>query len=113
MQMRRGLTLIEVVVAILVFAVGGLGLAASSATILKQMSETTLRAKAGFMARSTSETANAFNCDDLSNGEARSRGIRSVWTLNGSRAITLSLRVERTDHRGTHNDTFLTAVQCE
>ncbi|MDQ3082489.1 MAG: prepilin-type N-terminal cleavage/methylation domain-containing protein [Gemmatimonadota bacterium] len=113
MQMRRGLTLIEAVIAILVFAIGGLGLAASAATIIRQMSANTLRANAGFIARSTSETANGFNCDDLAGGETRSNGIRSVWTLNGATTKNLDQRVERTDHRGTHNDRFLSAVSCD
>ncbi len=113
MQMRRGLTLIEVVVAILVFAIGGLGLAASAATIVRQMSANTLRANAAFIARSTAETANASRCDDLIGGEVTSKGIHSIWTLNGTMTKTLDQRIERADHSGTHNDNFLTAVSCK
>ncbi len=113
MPMRRGLTLIEVVVAILVFAIGGLGLAASAATIARQMSANTLRANAGLIARSTAEIANASRCDDLIGGEARFRGVHSVWSLSGTWTKTLDQRVERTDHRGVQSDNFLTAVSCE
>jgi len=40
---RRGLTLVEVMIAILVFAIGALGLAATSAAILRQMASNARR----------------------------------------------------------------------
>jgi len=59
---RAGLTLIEVIVAMLVFAVGALGLAAGSATIARQMSNTSLRSRSSSIARSRDERSHSLPC---------------------------------------------------
>ena len=112
MQRRSGLTLVEVVIAILVFAVGGLGLAASSAAIAKQISSNTLRARAASIARSRAESASAADCVLLSSGQSTLPAIRSIWTVSGAQAGMLDQRIERTDSRGLHVDNFLSAVPC-
>lgn len=112
MHRRAGLTLVEVVIAILVFAIGGLGLAASSAAIARQISSNTLRARAASIARTRSESAIGRPCESLSSGEASVPAIRSTWTVSGSNARTLDQRIERIDSRGLHTDRFLSAVPC-
>jgi prepilin-type N-terminal cleavage/methylation domain-containing protein len=113
MTRRRGLTLVEVVIAILVFAIGGLGLAASSAAVAKQISSSTLRARAASIARSRSETAQGSQCGSLASGEARTAGVYSVWNIAGGATVTLEQRLERSDARGIHGDRFLSAVACD
>ncbi len=113
MHMRQGVTLIEVVIAILVFSIGGLGLAASAASIVRQLSANSLRVEAGLIARSRAESAHSSGCADLSGGETRSAGIRSVWSVAGSLPATLDLRIERSDHLGLHTDRFLVGIACD
>ena len=52
---RRGLTLIELMIAILVFAIGALGLAATSAAILRQMASSAQRSRAAHLSASLNE----------------------------------------------------------
>lgn len=112
MQSRTGLTLVEVVIALLVFAIGGLGLAASSAAVAKQIAHNNLRARAAAIARTRAETASSSPCGSASSGSADLPGIRSVWTIGGEPTMTLEQRIERTDSRGIHADRFLSAVPC-
>lgn len=110
---RRGLTLIEVIVAMLVFAVGGLGLTAGSAIVVRQIGLTTLRSNALTIARSRAERAAASGCGSVAAGEDRRLGIRSVWTVAGGSALTLDQSLERRSALGVHSDRFLSAVPCD
>jgi prepilin-type N-terminal cleavage/methylation domain-containing protein len=106
---RRGFSLVEVVIAMLVFAVGGLGLAASAAAIAKQIAASGLRADAATIARSRSETAHGATCGSFSSGEALVSGVRAVWTIDGS---TLEQHLDRSDAFGSHSDRFISALPC-
>ncbi|MEO8576821.1 MAG: prepilin-type N-terminal cleavage/methylation domain-containing protein [Gemmatimonadales bacterium] len=110
---RNGLTLIEVIVAMLVFAIGGLGLAAGSAIVVKQIGLSTLRSNAMTIAQSRAERAIALGCGTLTSGEESKLGIRSVWTVNGGAAATLEQTLERKSALGMHSDRFLSAVPCD
>jgi prepilin-type N-terminal cleavage/methylation domain-containing protein len=107
---RRGFSLVEVVIAMLVFAVGGLGLAASAAAIAKQVAASGLRAEAATIARSRSETAHGASCGSFIAGESTMSGVRSVWTVDGS---TLEQYLDRSDAFGSHADRFISSVPCD
>jgi Tfp pilus assembly protein PilV len=97
----------------LVFSVGGLGLAASAAAIAKQIAAADMRSNAALTARSRAEIASASPCDYLADGEATTAGVRSVWTFGGDHLVTLDQRIERSDAFGIHRDRFLSVVPCE
>ena len=107
---RRGFSLVEVVIAMLVFAVGGLGLAASAAAIAKQIAASGLRADAATIARSRSEAAHGAPCGSFPGGEEVIAGVRSVWSVDGS---TLDQHLDRSDAFGSHADRFISAVPCD
>ena len=107
---RRGFSLVEVVIAMLVFAVGGLGLAASAAAIAKQIAASGLRADAATIARSRSEAAHGAWCGSFSSGVAVMAGVRSEWSVTGS---TLEQYLDRSDAFGSHADRFISAIPCE
>ncbi|MGI9140301.1 MAG: type IV pilus modification PilV family protein [Gemmatimonadaceae bacterium] len=113
MRPRDGLTLIEVVVAMLVFSVGGLGLAASAAAIARQIAASTIRSDAALIARSRAERASAASCDRQAGGEATAAGVRSLWTTGDAHVVTLDQRLEWSDSFGIHSDRFLSVVPCE
>ena len=111
--MRKGLTLIEVILAILIFSVGGLGLAASAASTARQISSNSLRSRAAAIALSRAETAQGSSCAAASSGTVSVPGIRSTWTVNTATVTTLDQRLERSDSRGVHSDRFLSAIRCD
>ncbi len=113
MRIRNGLTLVEVVVAMLVFSVGGLGLAASAAAIAKQIAASTMRSDAALIAKSRADRAAASPCHLAGSGEATESGVRSVWTTDGAPVVTLDQRLERTDAFGIHSNRFISVVSCE
>lgn len=112
-ERRTGLTLIEVIVAMLVFAIGGLGLAAGSAIVVKQIGMSTLRSNSLTIARSRAEQAIASGCGSIAGGAERKLGVRSVWTVTGGSAATLEQTLERQSALGMQSDRFISAVPCD
>lgn len=110
---RAGLTLIEVVVAILVFGVGGLGLAAGAAVVARQISLSSLRGHSASIARSRDELAHSMACGSFAGGEERRFGVRSIWDVSAGPVTMLDQSMERTTRSGLHADRYLSAVPCD
>ncbi|HEX2721954.1 MAG TPA: prepilin-type N-terminal cleavage/methylation domain-containing protein [Gemmatimonadaceae bacterium] len=110
---RAGLTLIEVIVAMLLFTIGALGLAAGSAVVVRQIASNTLRSNASSIALSRAEGVSAAGCTGASSGDERRLGVRSVWSSNTGPALTLDQTLERTSVTGIRSDRFLSAVPCD
>jgi Tfp pilus assembly protein PilV len=109
---RSGLTLIEVIVAILLFSTGALGLAAASAVIARQMTTSMLRSRSANFARERSEKAHAANCSLLSSGEESRDGIRATWTISQGQVATIDQRLERSTRTSVRSDQFISAIPC-
>ncbi|MEO7368799.1 MAG: prepilin-type N-terminal cleavage/methylation domain-containing protein [Gemmatimonadaceae bacterium] len=111
--MRNGLTLIEVMVAILVFAVGALGLTATSAAVVRQMVSSEQRTRAAHMASTTKEKLNASPCSSSSSSESL-WGMTSSWTTNANASsVALEQTLQRRDSKGLHVDRFLSSAPCD
>lgn len=109
---RTGLTLLEVIVAILLFSVGALGMAAASAAITRQMMLSLLRSRAASIARDRDEAAHAAGCLGISSGSQTAHGISTRWTVTEGLTASLDQEIER---RGTNQrvtDHFHSAVPC-
>lgn len=112
-SMRNGLTLIEVLIAMLVFAVGTLGLAATSGAIVRQMVSSGQRTRAAQIASTTREKLNASPCSSTSSSES-SWGITNSWATNANVSrVALDQTLQRRDSRGLHSDRFLAAAPCD
>ncbi|HKY97801.1 MAG TPA: prepilin-type N-terminal cleavage/methylation domain-containing protein [Gemmatimonadaceae bacterium] len=109
---RPGLTLVEVIVAMLLFSTGALGLAATSAFVARQISVNNLRSRASFAARNRSESAIAAGCADLSSGSETKDGIKSDWTVIGGTVATLDQTVQRAGQGGVRTDRVQSSVLC-
>jgi prepilin-type N-terminal cleavage/methylation domain-containing protein len=113
MKERRGVTLIEVVVAIVLLAVGGLALAGSAAITLRRMSDGSRSAAAASIARSRAETSFSQSCAALSSGNQRTFGVRSEWSIaGGALSADVHQRVTYFTRSGDHADEFRTTVPC-
>jgi prepilin-type N-terminal cleavage/methylation domain-containing protein len=111
-QARRGLTLIELLIAMLVFAVGALGLAASSASLAREVAWNADRFRAAALARSRIEAVSASRCES-GDGIDRSATVTDNWvaTVNGAR-VTIDQTLSRTDSRATHIDVIHAGAPC-
>jgi prepilin-type N-terminal cleavage/methylation domain-containing protein len=113
MDGRRGLTLIEIVIAILILSVGALALAGTSALMVRRLSESARGAAATSVARNRLESSHSLPCSALSSGSEQIFGVRSEWSTTGSTySAAISQHVSYPTRRGAHTDHFLTAAPC-
>ncbi len=113
LKQRLGLTLVEVLIATLVLAIGALGLAASSAAMARQITASGHRSRGLGIARSRNENVHALPCAEAT-GSDRAPGVTGDWqtVVTGSR-LTLIQTIRRYDSRGFHTDIYRSAAPCE
>jgi prepilin-type N-terminal cleavage/methylation domain-containing protein len=110
---RSGLTLIEVVIAILLFAVGALGLATTSAALVRQLTGNAQRSRAVHIGATRDEKSHALRCVSASGSESSS-GIIADWTVAASRSYaTVDQTIQRRDSKGMHIDILKSAAPCD
>jgi prepilin-type N-terminal cleavage/methylation domain-containing protein len=108
-----GYTLIEVVVALLLFSVGALGLVATSAVIARELNANAIRERAGRMAESKLEILGA-GCRGAAAGREARGGIESEWsvTFPDSAHVSLLESIAYPTRRGSRTDSYRVTVPC-
>ena len=108
-----GYTLIEVVVALLLFAVGALALVATSAVIGRELSANAIRERAGRMAESRLEMLGA-GCHRATAGREARGGIESEWSVAfpDSAHVSLFESIVYPTRRGSRTDSYRVTVAC-
>lgn len=106
-SLRPGFTLIELVIAAFIFAVGVLALEATAASSLRRMRRSADLTLAASVARSRLEALGASRCADLQSGTDTVRSVVSSWAIEETalpsvRAVSQTVRynldgAERTD----------------
>jgi len=113
MRAQRALTLVEIVVAILIFSVGALALAGTSALMARRISETARATVSTSVARNRLESSLSSPCSALTSGTEDLLGVRSEWsTTNATQFAAVSQHVIYRTQRGVHTDHFITAAPC-
>jgi prepilin-type N-terminal cleavage/methylation domain-containing protein len=108
----RGLTLIEIVVAMLVFAIGALGLAASSASLARDIAWNSDRHRASSLARARLETLSASRCASGA-GTDRAGSVSNDWVATTTASVvTIDQTIKRADSRGSHVDMLHGGAPC-
>ena len=109
---QRGYTLVEVVVALLVFAVGGLALAGSSAVVARTMASNALRERAGRIAASRIEVVRS-QCATAAAGDETIGRIESTWTASaGSGAVSIVESTRYFSPSGLHTQMYRGEALC-
>jgi type II secretory pathway component PulJ len=110
---NSGYTLIEVVVALMLFTVGGLALAASSAVIARGMAANATRERAGRIASSALELLES-ECRTAADGREYFQQIESEWSVArvDSFRVTLVESVRYMSPNGMRVDTYRVTVPC-
>jgi len=93
---RPGFTLIELVIAAFIFAVGVLALEATAASSLRRMRRAADLTLAASVARARLESLAASRCADLQNGTDTTRSVVSNWVVQetaqpGIRAVSQTI----------------------
>lgn len=111
---RIGYTLIEIVVAIFLFAVGGLALVATSAVVGSELNANASREQAGRIAASRLEVLRA-GCRSASGGHEAFGRIESAWSVEfpDSSRVSLLESVTYPTQRGARTDLYRATLSCQ
>ena len=111
---NTGYTLIETVVAIFVFSVGVLALAASSAAIGHALATSSRHELAARIASNRLELIRA-SCSVARSGSERYADIHSIWTVNRDR-VGIVTAVESVSYSAGHRlltDSYASLIVCD
>jgi prepilin-type N-terminal cleavage/methylation domain-containing protein len=112
---RSGFTLIELVIAAFIFAVGALALEATAVSSLRRMRRSATLDLAASIARSRLETLAAARCAELESGTDNVRGAVSRWTIEPtslSYVRTVSQTVTYQLDGRQRTDSYRTMIFC-
>src|SRR5688572_10531074 len=98
MRSRAGFTLVEVVVAAFVFAVGVLALEATAVGALRGMRRSSDLSLAASVARARLEKLASSRCSDLRNGVDTIRGVVSAWSLEPPPSLSIRAVSQTVSH---------------
>jgi Tfp pilus assembly protein PilV len=108
-----GYTLIEIVVALFLFAVGGLALVATSAVVGRELNASASRERAGRIAASKLEMLRAA-CHSASGGREEFGSIDSEWSVGSpdSSGVRLVESITYPTKRGTRTEVYRVTAPC-
>jgi Tfp pilus assembly protein PilV len=93
---RKGVTIVEVIIAMMVFAVGLLGMAGFSLTVTKQYKSSTKQETAALMVQSRIDSVASIRCQALApsgnqTGTLTRLGVTERWTISDGNDIKVLL----------------------
>jgi len=108
-----GYTLIETIVALLLFSIGGLALVTTSALVGRAMNANALRERAGRMAASRLEILGA-GCRVAASGRETLQQVESEWSVTGldSARLVVVESVSYPTTNGRRTDLFRVVLPC-
>jgi len=111
---RRGFTLVEVIVAIVVLSIGVLGLAGTASYVMTQMTGAREQTLAANRATAVMDSLSASPCSSLVGGTTTRRGVTVTWTVAESlRTRWVHQTVQYKPKRGpTKTAKSATVIQC-
>ena len=111
---ERGFSLVEVIVAIVILAVGVLGLAASAGAIVRMYAEGGRVSGAAAVAESRFELLRAGTCTTMASGTATTGEFTERWVVSSPTTLLrlVSEQITYSYGRGTRSTTFVTQISC-
>lgn len=115
---RRGVTVIELIVALAIVSIGVFGLAGGATLVTRLMGGGTVQARAATIANAHMEQFRAKSCASLSNGTDTVRSVISTWTVSSisvsgsQRGATVNLTVQYPTTKGMRSQAYATVLPC-
>ena len=110
---RYGFTVIEMIIAIIVMAVGVMGLAGTARYVAMQMGNGSSQTVAATFATKISDSLSARRCAAIVGGSATKRGVTITWTVgDSSRTKWVTEQVQYKTKSGPKTVNYLTVIQC-
>ena len=113
MEGRGGFTLVEVMVAMLILTVGLLGMATTSAVVIKQMGDAGRMGVAATIAQSRMEKLRIANCKVASSGTNSVRSVTESWRVTPqTRSALIAVTVTYKTRNGSRSQSYQSTVPC-
>ena len=108
-----GFTLVEIIVALVLFTTGALGLAAGSAIVAREIGANGLRSDAALLARSRQEIVYS-SCRTAESGTEARGSLISTWTVSPveSTTVTVTGSVSYVSSRGARAEPYELTIAC-
>lgn len=113
-RVRRGVTLVEILVAVLMLAVALGGAMGSAGAVAKQMGGGLRQTVAASLAQARLDSLASLSCAQLSNGltgTSTTRGVKEVWTVTDGRNVK-TLSVTLTIPKRVQKPIYSTVIPC-
>ncbi len=110
---RRGYTLVEMLVAIMLFTIGLLAMAGTASLITMALAGSRTRSVAAAVAESRFDRLRAQTCSAHTSGTAVTRGVREDWSVRQlARADDVTVVVTIISNHRTQTQSFRTYIPC-
>lgn len=110
---RRGFTLAELLVALMVFSVGALALVATSANVMTLITASKNRATAAAVAASRFERMRSQPCSTHTSDSASARGVTEAWSVvKLAKADDVTVRVTFPANHRIQTRIYRSFLQC-
>ena len=114
---RRGVTLVELIVAMSILSIGLLAIVGTSSAIARGLGESRGDNLAAIVAQSRFETVAGMNCTTMtlpSTGTSTTRGVSESWRIEngGNNTLLVTDTVSWQTRRGTRKQGFTTLLPC-
>jgi prepilin-type N-terminal cleavage/methylation domain-containing protein len=113
LKSRRGMTVVEVMVAVMILSVGLLGLASTAAVVTRLMAGGAQQTIAANVAQSRFEALQGRQCSAITSDSALTRGMREVWSVVPlTRADDVTVTVRFNTRRGMRLRSYRSMIPC-
>ena len=110
---RHGFTVIEMIIAIIVMAVGVMGLAGTARYVAMQMGNGRSQTLAATFATKVADSLSARRCAAIVGGTQTKRGVTITWTVaDSTRTKWVTEQVQYKTKSGPKTLNYLTVIQC-
>ena len=110
---RRGYTIVEMVIAIMIFTIGLLAMAGTASLIMMTIAGSQTRSVAAAVAESRFESLRAQTCAAHTSGSAITRGLREDWSVQPlARADDVTVVVTMLNNHRVRTQTFKSYLPC-
>jgi len=110
---RRGFTVIEMIIAIIVMAIGVMGLAGTARYVAMQMGNGRSQTIAATFATKVADSLSARRCSSIVGGTQTKRGVTITWTVaDSTKTKWVTESVQYRTKSGAKTVNYLTVIQC-